>query len=63
MNHKALASNISYWNYFANQAQGSGCGPTEGKVAWQMYAAALHGSRGLLHFLIVRPRPSNMNTK
>ena len=22
------------------------------QVAWQMYAAALHGSRGLLHFLI-----------
>ena len=47
-NHRLRAG-----NYFDNQAQGSACGPSEGKVAWQMYAAALHGSRGLLHFLIV----------
>eukprot|EP01051_Picozoa_sp_SAG22_P011669 SAG22_NODE_1145_length_5374_cov_15.659526_2_plen_481_part_00 len=52
INNKSLAANLSYWNYFDNQAQGSSCGPTAGKVAWQMYAAALHGSRGLLHFLI-----------
>ena len=24
----------------------------QGKTAWQMYASALHGSRGLLHFLV-----------
>ena len=52
MNNKSLAANISFWNYFDNQAQGSSCGPSHGKVPWQMFAAALHGSRGLLHFLI-----------
>ena len=49
---KSLGANLSFWNYFDNQAQGGSCGPSAGKVAWQMYAAALHGSRGLLHFLI-----------
>ena len=52
INNKSLAANLSFWNYFDNQAQGGSCGPSAGKVAWQMYAAALHGSRGLLHFLI-----------
>ena len=52
INNRSLAANISFWNYFDNQAQGASCGPTKGKVAWQMFAAALHGSRGLLHFLI-----------
>eukprot|EP01043_Picozoa_sp_COSAG02_P056974 COSAG02_NODE_6842_length_3331_cov_3.012995_4_plen_213_part_00 len=52
INNRSLAANVSFWNYFDNQAQGASCGPTKGKVAWQMFAAALHGSRGLLHFLI-----------
>jgi hypothetical protein len=52
INNRSRMHNLSFWNYFDNQAQGSSCGPTRGKVAWQMFAAALHGSRGLLHFLI-----------
>ena len=52
INNRSLAASVSFWNYFDNQAQGASCGPTKGKVAWQMFAAALHGSRGLLHFLI-----------
>lgn len=52
INNRSLGANLSFWNYFKSGFGVEVCGPSEGKVAWQMYASALHGSRGLLHFLV-----------
>jgi hypothetical protein len=52
INNRSFEANLTYWNYFKSGFGVEVCGPSAGKVAWQMYASALHGSRGLLHFLI-----------
>ena len=48
----ATSSLASFWNYFHSGWRVDVCGPSEGKTAWQMFASALHGSRGLLHFVL-----------
>ena len=52
INNRSRDANLSFWNYFHSGWRVDVCGPTEGKTAWQMYASALHGSRGLLHFIL-----------
>lgn len=52
INNRSRDANLSFWNYFHSGWRVDVCGPTEGKAAWQMYASVLHGSRGLLHFIL-----------
>jgi len=52
INNRSFEANLTFWNYFKSGFGVEVCGPSEGKIAWQMFASALHGSRGLLHFLI-----------
>ena len=64
INNRSTQANLSFWNYFHSGWRVDVCGPTEGKAAWQMYASALHGSRGLLHFVLTGgpgdiPHPSS----
>ena len=59
INNRSSSANLTFWNYFHSGWRVDVCGPSEGKVAWQMFASALHGSRGLLHF-VVTPGPGDV---
>ena len=53
VSNRSAEIGLPFWNYFHSGWRVDVCGPSEGKVAWQMFASALHGSRGIFDLALI----------